>query len=74
MDFMTKIEIMKLVKDKMVNPRVRYTKVYFHNKNFRRFQYLSRGRTVDILWLSDDRNFIPEFLEQKLEKEFEKVG
>jgi hypothetical protein len=65
---------MKTIKDKMITSSVRYTKVEFHNKNFKRFHYLWKGLTVDILWLSDDREFIPESLEQRLENEFEKVG
>lgn len=61
---------MRTIKDKMVTSSVRYTKVEFHNKYFRRFHYIYKGRTVDILWLADDRSFLPESLEQKLEKEF----
>jgi hypothetical protein len=63
---------MKTIKDKMINSNVRYTKVEIHNKYFRRFHYNSKGRTVDILWLADDRSFLPELIEQKLEKEFSK--
>lgn len=63
---------MKAIKDKIINSSVRYTKVEFHNKNFKRFHYTWKGKTVDILWLSADRNFIPEKLEQKLEEEFQK--
>jgi len=65
---------MKKVKDKWVTSSVRYTKVEFHNKNFRRYHYVYKGRTTDILWLSDEREFLPESLEGKLEKEFQKVG
>lgn len=66
--------IMKTIKDKWVTSSVRYTKVEFHNKTFRRYHYIYKGRTSDILWLSTDREFLPESLEQKLEKEFQKVG
>ena len=65
---------MKKIKDKWFNSRIRYTKVEFDNKSFRRFHYYYNGRTVDVLWLSDDRSFLPEKIEEKLEKEFEKVG
>lgn len=66
---------MRTIKDKMVTSSVRYTKVEFHNKYFRRFHYNSKGRTIHILWLDGDRSFLPESLEQKLEKEFsKKVG
>lgn len=65
---------MKTLKDKMITSSVRYTKCEFHNKIFRRFHYTSRGRTCDILWLADNRDFLPESLEHKLEKEFQKVG
>jgi hypothetical protein len=65
---------MKKIKDKMINIGCRYTKVTFDNKNFRRFQYVSQGRTNDILWLSNEREFLPDKLEQRLEKEFKKVG
>lgn len=76
MDFTTKMtKLMKTVKDKWITSSVRYTKVEFHNKHFRRFHYCYRGRTTDILWLASDREFLPESLEHKLEKEFqEKVG
>jgi hypothetical protein len=67
--------IMKKLKDIMITASVRYTKVEYHNKNFKRFHYFWRGKTVDILWISSDRSLIPESLEEKLEKEFqEKVG
>lgn len=69
---------MKKLKDKWVTSSVRYTKLEFHNKTFRRYQYVYKGRTTDILWLASDRSFIPEHLEKRLEKEFEleieKVG
>lgn len=65
---------MKTIKEKMVTSSVLYTKVEFHNKYFRRFQYQWKGKILDILWLSDDGNFIPESLEQRLENEFKKVG
>lgn len=68
------IKIMKKIKDKWINSNVRYTKVELHNKNFRRYHYISKGKTANILWLSDDREFIPESIEKKLEKEFQKVG
>jgi len=75
MDFTTKIILMKAIKDKWITSSVRYTKVEFHNKYFRRFHYCYKGRTADILWLASDREFLPESLEHKLEKEFqEKVG
>lgn len=66
---------MKTIKDKIINSSVRYTKVEFHNKVFKRFHYNWKGTTVDILWLSHSREFLPQSLEQRLEKEFqEKVG
>jgi hypothetical protein len=75
MDSTIKLKFMKTLKDKMITSSVRYTKVEFHNKSFRRFHYCYRGRTTDILWLASDREFLPESLEHKLEKEFqEKVG
>jgi len=78
MVFGTKTRIMKSIKDKWITSGVRYTKVEFHNKTFRRYLYCYKGRTTDILWLASDRSFIPESLEQRLEKEFikeiEKVG
>ena len=71
---MINFRVMKVVKEKMITASVRYTKVEYHNKNFKRFHYFWRGKTVDILWLSSD-GLIPESLEEKLEKEFqEKVG
>ncbi len=72
MVFGTKIRIMKSIKDKWITSSVRYTKVEFHNKTFRRYHYCYKGRTADILWLADDRSFLPESIEQKLEKEFSK--
>jgi hypothetical protein len=75
MDSTIKLKFMKTLKDKMITSSVRYTKVEFHNKKFRRFHYSWKGQTVDILWLASDREFLPESLEHKLEKEFqEKVG
>lgn len=65
---------MKELKDRWVTSSVRYTKVEFHNKIFRRFHFCYKGKTVDILWLADNREFLPEKLEEKLEKEFQKVG
>lgn len=65
---------MKIVKEKMISSSVKYTKVEHHNKIFRRFHYTWKGETMDVLWLSADRDFIPEKLEQKLEEEFQKVG
>lgn len=65
---------MKIVKEKMISSSVKYTKVEFHNKIFRRFQYIWKGKTMDVLWLSSSREFIPEKLEEKLEEEFQKVG
>lgn len=61
---------MKKLKDKWISSSVRYTKVEFHNKNFRRYHYCYKGRTTDILWLASDGSFIPESIEQRLEKEF----
>jgi hypothetical protein len=63
---------MKPVKDRWITQSVRYTKVEFHNKIFRRYHYCYKGRTTDILWLSSDRSFLPESLENKLENEFQK--
>lgn len=71
MDFMIN---MKKLQDKWVKPVVRYTKVEFDNKKFRRFEYILKDKTSSVLWLDSNRSFIPEFLELKLEKEFEKVG
>lgn len=68
------IRFMKKIKDKWVTSSVRYTKVEFDNKNFKRFHYCYQGRTADILWLSNDREFLPDKLEKILEKEFKKVG
>jgi hypothetical protein len=62
------------IKDKMITSSVRYTKVEFHNKKFRRFHYNWKGQTMEILWLANDRSFIPESLEKILENEFKKVG
>jgi hypothetical protein len=42
--------------------------------NFRRFYFGYKGRTAEILWLSNERKFIPDSLEKFLEKEFKKVG
>jgi len=63
---------MKTIKDIMITQSVRYTKVEYHDKRFRRFHYIWKGKTVDILWLSSDKGLIPELLERKLEKEFQK--
>ena len=63
---------MKKIKDKWVTTSCRYTKVEFDSKNFKRFHYCHKGRTSDILWLDSDRLFLPESIEQKLEKEFQK--
>lgn len=65
---------MKIVKQKMITSSVKYSKVEFHNKHFKRFQYQWKGQVLDILWLTDNGNFIPESFEDKLEKEFKKVG
>lgn len=63
---------MNILKDTWRAQSVRYTKVEFHNKKFRRYYFCSGGRKVDVLWLASDRTFLPEFLEEKLEKEFQK--
>lgn len=62
---------MKLLKDKWTTPYVRYTKVEFQNKCFRRYHFIKMGRSIDVLWLASDREFLPEVVEKKLEKEFE---
>lgn len=63
---------MKTIKDIMITNSVRYIKVEFSNKNFKRFHFKWKEKTVDILWLSGDSSFLPEILERKLEKEFQK--
>jgi len=63
---------MNILKDIWRSKSVRYTKVEFHNKEFRRYYYCSNGRKVDVLWLAFDGTFLPNFLEEKLEKEFQK--
>ena len=49
---------MKVIKDKYVTNCARHTKVEFDNKNFRRFYFGYKGRTAEILWLSNEREFI----------------
>lgn len=63
---------MKAVKDKWITSSVRYTKVEFHNKTFRRYYYCYKGIKIEILWLASDRSFLPESLENKLENQFQK--
>ena len=71
---MINFRVMKVVKEKMITSSVIYTKVEFHSKVFRRFQYFWKGKSLDVLWLSSDRSLLPEKLEEKLENEFQKVG
>ena len=71
MVFMTN---MRVIKDRYVTNCSRHAKVEFDNKNFRRFYFGYKGRTAEILWLSNERKFIPDSLEKFLEKEFKKVG
>jgi hypothetical protein len=63
---------MEIIKDKWIATKARYCKVKYHNKHFRRFHYVSMGRSVDVLWLASDRSFLPETLEKVLESEFQK--
>lgn len=68
------IKDMRVIKEKMITSSVSYTKVEFHSKVFRRFQFLWKGKTLEILWLDAERDLIPERLEEKLENEYKKVG
>lgn len=68
------IKDMKVIKEKMITSSVIYTKVEFHSKIFRRFQFLWKGQILETLWLDSERDLIPERLEEKLENEFKKVG
>ena len=65
---------MKIVKDKYINSCVRYTKVELDNKYFRRYHYGYQNRTVYILWLCNDREFVNEKLELHLENQFKKIN
>lgn len=69
MDFTTN---MKAIEDKIINSSVRYTKVSIDDKKFKRFHYTWRGKTVDILWLAPNSEFLSDSLEKKLEMEFQK--
>ena len=61
------IKDMKVIKEKMITSSVIYTKVEFHSKIFRRFQFLWKGQILETLWLDSERDLIPERLEEKLE-------
>lgn len=66
---------MKILKDNYINSCVRYTKVELDNKYFRRYHYSTyKNRTVDILWLCSDREFINPKLELYLENQFKKIN
>ncbi len=68
------IKNMKIIKDKYITNCARYTKVELDNKYFRRYHYGYKNRTVDILWLSSDREFINEKLELHLENQFKIIN
>jgi len=63
---------MEVIKDTMVSSSVRYTKVLYQHKRFRRFQYYWKGKELETLWLTDISDWLPDFLEDKLEEVFKK--
>lgn len=63
---------MEKVKDVFITPGVRYTKVKFCGKIFKRFQYIWMGKTMDIQWADSESQFMNDSFEKQIEDEFKK--